>query len=76
MQMWMLGANHQTELGDLDGVAGGRTGRAEGDCNPKGRTMLPETRPPAKECTGKDSRLQMHMEQRMALSDSNGRGGP
>jgi hypothetical protein len=37
MQMWMLGANHQTELRDHGGGAGRRTGRAKGDCNPIGR---------------------------------------
>ena len=40
MQMQLLTANHQTELGDPAKEAGGRTGGAEGDCNPIGRTML------------------------------------
>ena len=30
MQMWMLGANHQTELGEPGEEAGGRTGGAGG----------------------------------------------
>jgi hypothetical protein len=34
----MLGANHQTEFRDPGWGAGGRPGRAEGDCNPIGRT--------------------------------------
>jgi hypothetical protein len=38
MQMWTLGANHQTELRDPGGGAGGRTGGAEGYCNPIERT--------------------------------------
>ena len=38
--MWMLGANHQTELREPDGGAGGKTGRVEGDCNPLGGAML------------------------------------
>jgi len=40
MQMWMLGANHLTELRDAGGEPGGRTGGAEWDCNPIERTML------------------------------------
>jgi hypothetical protein len=35
MQIWMLGANHQTELKE----PGGRTGLAEVDCNPIGRII-------------------------------------
>jgi hypothetical protein len=31
---------HQTKFGDLEGIAGGRTGGVEGDCHPIGRTML------------------------------------
>jgi hypothetical protein len=38
MQMWLLGANHQTEHSKSGGGAGGRTGGLEGDCNPIGRT--------------------------------------
>jgi len=37
MQMWMLGANHQTEFRDPGGGAG--AGVTEGDCNPIGRTV-------------------------------------
>jgi hypothetical protein len=37
--------------------------------------LLPETRPLAKECTGRYPWLQIHMWQRIALSDINGRGG-
>jgi hypothetical protein len=40
MQMWMLGANHQTELRDPSGGAVRRTAGAEGSCNPIGRTIL------------------------------------
>ena len=39
MQMMMFGANHQTDLEDPGGGAGGRTGGAERDCNPIGRVM-------------------------------------
>jgi hypothetical protein len=65
MQMWMLGANHQTELKDPGGGAGGKTGGAKGDCNHIERTsadylVLPGTRPPTKECIGRDSWLQIH----------------
>jgi hypothetical protein len=38
--------------------------------------VLPGTRPPTTECTGRDPWLQIHREQRMALSQINGRGGP
>jgi hypothetical protein len=38
MQMWMLGANHQTELREPGQGADRGTGGAEGDCNPIGRT--------------------------------------
>jgi hypothetical protein len=38
--MWMLEANHQTELKDTSWGAGRRTLGAEGHCNPIGRTML------------------------------------
>jgi hypothetical protein len=34
LQIWMLGANHQTELREPGERARGRTGGAEGDCNP------------------------------------------
>jgi hypothetical protein len=37
-QMWVLRANHQTDLRDPDGGASRRTGGAEGNCNPIGRT--------------------------------------
>ena len=40
MQMWMLGANHQAELGNPGGGAGGRIRGVKGDCNPIGRTIL------------------------------------
>jgi hypothetical protein len=79
----MLGANHQTELGDPSGGTGRRAGGAEGDCNPIGRielavliTLLPVTRPPTHECTCRDPWLQIHKYQRMALPHSNGRGDP
>jgi len=36
--MWILGASHQTELKEPSGGAGGRTGVAEGDCSPIGKT--------------------------------------
>jgi hypothetical protein len=43
MQKKMLEANHQTELREPVGGAaegaGGRTRRAEGDCNPIGRNI-------------------------------------
>jgi hypothetical protein len=39
MHMWMLGANHLTELRDLCGGAGRRTRGTEGNCNPLGKTM-------------------------------------
>ena len=38
--------------------------------------VLPGTRPSTTECTGRDPWFQIHMYQRMALSDINGRGGP
>ena len=38
MQMWMLGANHQTELREPGGGAGRRTGGADRGCNFIGRT--------------------------------------
>jgi hypothetical protein len=38
--MWMLGDNHQTELGNPSEGACRRTEGAEGDCNPIGITML------------------------------------
>ena len=66
--MWMLGANHQTELREPGAGAGRRTGGPEGDYNPIGRTVLagqapsaPETKPATKDCTEKDSWLQIHM---------------
>lgn len=37
---------------------------------------FPGTGPPTKECEGKDPWLQIHIQQRMALSDISGRGGP
>jgi hypothetical protein len=40
MQMWMLGANHHTDLRDPGGGTGRRTGEEERDCNPIGRTMV------------------------------------
>jgi hypothetical protein len=36
--MQMLADNHQTEHRDCKGGVGWRTERAEGDCNPIGRT--------------------------------------
>jgi len=68
--MQMLAANHWTEHGDLNGRVRGRTERAEGVCNPIGRTaistnqILPEvpgTKPPTKEYTWRDPWLQLHM---------------
>jgi len=44
MQMWMLRANHQTELRVPGGGTGGRTGGAEGDCKPIGHQLA---RPPS-----------------------------
>jgi hypothetical protein len=38
MQLWILRAKHQTKLREPGGGAGSRTGGAEGDCNPTGRT--------------------------------------
>jgi hypothetical protein len=38
--MWMLGANHQTELREHSSGAGRRTGGAEDCCNPIVRTTL------------------------------------
>jgi hypothetical protein len=43
MQLWMLGANHQTELSDPGGGAGWRNGAAEGDCTPIGKTTTGRT---------------------------------
>jgi len=40
MQMWMLGANHQTELRDPGGAAVTGTAEGEGYCNPIGRKTL------------------------------------
>jgi hypothetical protein len=48
MQMWMLRANHQTELRDPGGGAGRRTAGAEGGCNPVGRRSLA---PPTTQCS-------------------------
>jgi hypothetical protein len=61
MQIWMLGANDQNDLRDPSREAGRSTGKAEGVCNPIGRTMLAAqirqcsqgTRAPTKECKGK-----------------------
>jgi hypothetical protein len=39
MLMWMLGANHQTELWDPGGGADRRTEGVEGNCNPIRGTM-------------------------------------
>jgi hypothetical protein len=39
MQMWMLGANHQTELKEAGGGGARRAGGAEGDWNPIERTI-------------------------------------
>ena len=77
----MLGVNHQTELREHGGEAARRTG---GGLQPhwKNNTdwldypVPPESRPPTKEWTWRNPWLQIHMLQRMALSDSNGRGGP
>jgi hypothetical protein len=38
--MLILTANHQTVPGDLNGTITERTERAEGDCNPIGRTGI------------------------------------
>jgi hypothetical protein len=57
----------------------------EGVCNPRRKNNnvnqadipeLPGTKPPTKEYTWRDQWLQMHMQQRMALLDINGRRGP
>jgi hypothetical protein len=77
MQMWMLGANHQTELRNPGGGVGRRTEGAEGHWNLIGRThigyldhpVLPGTGPLTKGYTGRGPWLQ-----RMALPNSNGRG--
>jgi hypothetical protein len=37
MEMWMLGANHQTAFKYLSGGDGKRTEEAEGNCDPIGR---------------------------------------
>jgi hypothetical protein len=47
--MWMLGANHQTEVKDPGREAGGITGGAERDPNHTGRTIAP-----TKKCTWRD----------------------
>jgi hypothetical protein len=65
MQMWMLGANYQTDL--PGGVVGGRT-RTEENYKPIGRTssilpdnpVLPGTGPPTKEWIERDPWLQIH----------------
>ena len=56
------------ELRDHGGEAGGRTGGAEGDCNPRKNNIdwpdhpvLSETRPPTKECEWRDLWLQIYM---------------
>jgi hypothetical protein len=40
MQMQIFTAKHQTEPGDPNGRARGRTEGAIGDCNPIGRTTI------------------------------------
>jgi len=71
----MLAANHQTEDGDPNGGVRKRTEKAEGVCNPIGRTTistkqtppplphteLPGTKPPSKEYTWGDPCFQPHM---------------
>jgi hypothetical protein len=62
----MLGTNLHTELRNPSWGAGRRTGRAEGDCNPIGKTIsadpvFPQTRPPTKEYIGRDPWLQINM---------------
>jgi hypothetical protein len=76
MQLRMLAAYHWTEHRDPNGGVRGRTKRAEGICNPIGRTTistnqntyphpslpeLPRTKLPTKEYTWRDPWLQPHM---------------
>jgi hypothetical protein len=60
----MLAANHRTEHRNPNGGVRERTERAEGVCNPIGRTTiseLPGTNPPTKEYTWRDPWLQLNM---------------
>ena len=60
IQMWMLGANHQTELMGPGWGADTRTGGTGGNWNPHRKnniswldhSVLPGTRPPTKSCIG------------------------
>ena len=63
MQMWVLGANHQTELRDPGGGAGRRTDwRSRGELQSHRKNnigwsdhpVLPQTRPLTKECTWRE----------------------
>jgi hypothetical protein len=66
IQRWMLTAYHWTEHRVPNEGARQRTQGAEGVWNPIGGTTLvppelPGTKPPTKEYTWRDSRLQLHM---------------
>jgi hypothetical protein len=85
IQRWVLTANHWTEHRVPGGIRE-QTEGAKGVCNIIGMNnnispphLPPEqagTKPPTKEYTWNNSRLQMHIQQRMALLGINGRRGP
>ena len=83
----MLRANHHTVLRDPGGWGGGELAEgleewreiATGSKNKvawQDHAVFPGIILLTKECTGKDPWLQIHMLQRMTLSDISGRGGP
>jgi hypothetical protein len=66
-------------LNGPNGRARGRTEGAEGDCNPIGRISTNWTTQSSQWLNHQPKRdpwLQLHIYQRMALSDMSGRGGP
>ena len=80
----MLAANHLTEHGVPDGGFGEETEGVEGvsapweeqQCQGARPPQLPGTGPPTTEYTWRDSGLQSHMWQRMALLDIVGGEAP
>jgi hypothetical protein len=57
MKMWMLGANHQTELGDPVGelAKGLEEWRGKNNVGWPDHPVFPRSRLPTKECTGRNS---------------------
>jgi len=78
-----LAVNHWTEHWNPNGGVRERTEVTEGVCNPMGRKTSTNQNPPeltgikatTKEYTWRDPRLQLHIQQRMALYGMNGRRG-